>query len=67
MREETNEIRNYAIYSDDEKHRYVLCRIWDDKKPIPLFISNSGNSLRRYPTGKETICKYSGSNGTTEY
>lgn len=39
MREETNEIRNYAIYSDDEKHRYVLCRIWDDKKPIPLFVS----------------------------
>ncbi len=39
MREESNQIENFAIYSDDDKHRYLLARIWDKKKPIPLFIS----------------------------
>lgn len=39
MREERNQIENYAIYSDDDKHRYLLARIWDSKKPIPLFVS----------------------------
>ena len=39
MREEKNTIENYAIYSDNEKHRYILERVWDKAKPIPLFIS----------------------------
>lgn len=39
MREESNQIENFAIYSDDDTHRYLLARIWDRKKPIPLFIS----------------------------
>ena len=39
MREEKNIIENYAIYSDNEQHRYVLERIWDRNKPIPLFVS----------------------------
>ena len=39
MREERNQIENYAIYSDNDKHRYLLARIWDSKKPIPLFVS----------------------------
>lgn len=39
MREESNQIENFGIYSDDETHRYLLARIWDKKKPIPLFVS----------------------------
>ena len=39
MREESNQIENYGIYSDDDTHRYLLARIWDKNKPIPLFIS----------------------------
>ena len=39
MREESNQIENFGIYSDDDTHRYLLARIWDKKKPIPLFIS----------------------------
>lgn len=39
MIEERNEIHNFSLYSDDKKHRYLLSRIWDEKKPIPLFVS----------------------------
>jgi hypothetical protein len=39
MREESNQIENFGIYSDDETQRYLLARIWDRKKPIPLFVS----------------------------
>lgn len=39
MREESNQIENFGIYSDDDTHRYLLARIWDKKKPIPLFVS----------------------------
>lgn len=39
MLEERNEIKNFTLYSDDKNHRYLLTRIWDEKKPIPLFVS----------------------------
>ncbi len=39
MIEERNEIRNFCLYSEDRNHRYLLARIWDEKKSIPLFIS----------------------------
>lgn len=39
MIEEKNEIRNLSLYSEDKKHRYLLSRVWDEKKPIPLFVS----------------------------
>lgn len=39
MIEERNEIRNFCLYSEDGNHRYLLARIWDEKKSIPLFIS----------------------------
>lgn len=39
MREIRNEIVNFGIYSDGNTHRYLLARIWDKDKPIPLFIS----------------------------
>lgn len=39
MKEEATVIKNFAVYNDEETHRYVLCRIWDEKKPIPLFVS----------------------------
>ena len=38
MIEERNEIRNFCLYSEDRNHRYLLARIWDEKKSIPLFI-----------------------------
>lgn len=44
MREESNIIKNHSLYSDDYKHRYMLSRIWDEKKPIPLFISKRSGS-----------------------
>jgi len=45
MREERTQIENFGIYSDDDTHRYLLARIWDKKKPIPLFVSKrSGNA-----------------------
>lgn len=39
MIEERNEIRNFCLYSEDGNHRYLLARIWDEKKSIPLLIS----------------------------
>lgn len=39
MIEVRNEIRNFCLYSEDGNHRYLLARIWDEKKSIPLFIS----------------------------
>lgn len=39
MKEETAIIKNFAVFNDEETHRYVLCRIWDEKKPISLFVS----------------------------
>ena len=35
MREESNQIENFGIYSDDDTHRYLLARIWD-KEAIPF-------------------------------
>lgn len=31
-------IKNKAIYSDDEKYRYSLTKIWDENKPEATFI-----------------------------
>ena len=39
MIEESNKINNFCLYSDDKNHRYLLSRIWDEKKSIPLFVS----------------------------
>lgn len=39
MIEENSNIKNYAMFNDDKSHRYILSRIWNEKKPIPLFIS----------------------------
>lgn len=39
MLEVNSIIKNHAIYSDDKKHRYLLSRVWDEKKPIAMFIS----------------------------
>ena len=45
MHEERTQIENFGIYSNDDTHRYLLARIWDKKKPIPLFVSKrSGNA-----------------------
>ncbi len=39
MIEERSEIKNLSLYSENRKHRYLLARVWDEKKPIPLFVS----------------------------
>ena len=55
MREERNQIENFGIYSDDDTHRYLLARIWDKKKPIPLFVSKrSGNAEAL----RKNLCKF---------
>ena len=41
MINDSNKIENEVIFSDDKKHRYLLSRIWDNSKPIPLFITKS--------------------------
>ena len=39
MLEERNGIQNLTLFNDSKTHRYLLSRIWDEKKPIPLFVS----------------------------
>ena len=38
---ENSKIENGAVYSDDKKHRYVLSRIWNSSKEVPLFITKT--------------------------
>ena len=39
MLEVKNTITNTMLFSEDGKHRYLMTRIWDESKPIPLFVS----------------------------
>ncbi|MFT3952034.1 MAG: DUF1643 domain-containing protein [Oscillospiraceae bacterium] len=42
---EKNSITNEVVYSDDKAHRYLLSRIWDSEKSIPMIITkNSGKA-----------------------
>ncbi|QGG46848.1 DUF1643 domain-containing protein [Heliorestis convoluta] len=38
MKRKEGTIKNIAVYSDDEKYRYSLTRIWDENKPRATFI-----------------------------
>ncbi len=57
-----------AIFSEDRKHRYVLIRIWDETKPMMMFIGlnpskadekDNDNTI----TKVEKIAKYNGFGG----
>lgn len=41
MINKSNKIENEVIYSDDKSHRYLLSRIWDKEKSIPMFVTKS--------------------------
>ena len=38
-------IHTEAIFSDDEQHRYLLKKIWDEKKPL-LYSDNDVSTFR---------------------
>lgn len=38
---ENSKIENTVIFSDDNTHRYLLSRIWNTSKEIPLFITKT--------------------------
>ena len=38
---ENSKIENTVIFSDDNTHRYLLSRIWNTSKEVPLFITKT--------------------------
>ncbi|MDD3272350.1 MAG: DUF1643 domain-containing protein, partial [Syntrophomonadaceae bacterium] len=38
MKTREHVIKNMVVYSDDEKYRYSLTKIWDEDKPKATFI-----------------------------
>lgn len=57
-----------AEFSEDRKHRYSLWRIWDNTKPLVMFIGlnpSTANESESDPTIRsvERICKHNGYGG----
>lgn len=45
---ENSKIENTVIFSDDNTHRYLLSRIWNTSKEIPLFITKQQDKLMEF-------------------
>ena len=43
---ENSKIENTVIFSDDNTHRYLLSRIWNTSKEIPLFITKTAGQAK---------------------
>lgn len=57
-----------AYFSEDRRYRFALWRIWDEKKPLVMFIGlnpSTANETDADPTIKsvERICRYNGYGG----
>lgn len=54
-----------AAFSEDRKHRYALWRIWDESKPLVMFIGlnpSTANETDNDPTIK-SVCRIAANNG----
>lgn len=50
---EKDGVKSLAIFSDDEKHRYVLRRVWDESKGRAMFIGlnpSTADEIKNDPT-----------------
>lgn len=57
--------KNGAAFSEDRKHRYALWRIWDESKPLVMFIGlnpSTANETDNDPTIK-SVCRIAANNG----
>lgn len=62
---ELNKTNSGAEFSEDRKHRYALWRIWDESKPLVMFIGlnpSTANETDNDPTIK-SVCRIAANNG----